>query len=85
MAGWNDAALITYLSFKGRLGTETDHELEFCIQGSLPFVPGEKTEDVIRAIRELNENGFNATLNHLGEHLSTADEAEKRQMKFSWF
>ncbi|HVF26141.1 MAG TPA: proline dehydrogenase family protein [Anaerolineales bacterium] len=49
----------------------------FASRAASRFVPGEKTEDVIRAIRELNENGFNATLNHLGEHLSTADEAEK--------
>jgi len=49
----------------------------FASKAASRFVPGEKTEDVIRAIRELNESGFNATLNHLGEHLSTADEAEK--------
>lgn len=49
----------------------------FASNAASRFVPGEKTEDVIRAIRELNENGFNATLNHLGEHISTADEAEK--------
>ena len=49
----------------------------FASKAASRFVPGERTEDVIRAIRELNENGFNATLNHLGEHLSTADEAEK--------
>ena len=49
----------------------------FASNAAARFVPGEKTEDVIRAIRKLNENGFNATLNHLGEHISTADEAEK--------
>jgi len=49
----------------------------FASRAASRFVPGEKTEDVIRAIRQLNENGFNATLNHLGEHISTADEAEK--------
>lgn len=49
----------------------------FASRAASRFVPGEKTEDVIRAIRKLNESGFNATLNHLGEHLSTADEAEK--------
>jgi len=49
----------------------------FASHAASRFVPGEKTEDVIRAIRELNENGFNATLNHLGENISTADEAEK--------
>ena len=41
------------------------------------FVAGESVEDVIRAVRELNKNGFNATLNCLGESISTAEEAEK--------
>ena len=41
------------------------------------FVAGESAEDAIRAIRELNAKGINATLDHLGEHTSTADEAER--------
>ena len=41
------------------------------------FVAGEKIEDAIRAARELNANGFNATLNMLGESIASADEAEK--------
>ncbi|NUQ86688.1 MAG: proline dehydrogenase family protein [Anaerolineales bacterium] len=41
------------------------------------FVAGEKIEDAIRAIRELNANGINATLDHLGEHTSTVEEANK--------
>jgi proline dehydrogenase len=39
------------------------------------FVAGEKAEDAIRAVRELNEKGINATLDHLGEHTSTMEEA----------
>jgi proline dehydrogenase len=39
------------------------------------FVAGTRSEDAIRAIRELNAKGINATLDHLGEHTSTADEA----------
>lgn len=39
------------------------------------FVAGEKIEDAIRAIRELNAKGINATLDHLGEHTSTLEEA----------
>jgi len=39
------------------------------------FVAGERIDDAIRAIRELNARGINATLDHLGEHTSTADEA----------
>jgi len=41
------------------------------------FVAGESVDDAIRAVRELNEKGINATLDHLGEHTSTADEAQR--------
>jgi proline dehydrogenase len=39
------------------------------------FVAGEKLEDAINAIKDLNERGINATIDHLGEHTSTRDEA----------
>ena len=39
------------------------------------FVAGEHIEDAIRVIRELNAKGINATLDHLGEHTSTMEEA----------
>ena len=39
------------------------------------FVAGVGAEDAIRVVRELNAKGINATLDHLGEHTSTADEA----------
>ncbi len=41
------------------------------------FVAGETAGDAIRVIRELNEKCINATLDHLGEHTSTVDEADK--------
>jgi len=41
------------------------------------FVAGERADDAIRAVRELNKKGINATLDHLGEHTSTADEAQR--------
>jgi len=41
------------------------------------FVAGESAEDAMRAVRALNEKGINATLDHLGENTSTANEAEK--------
>lgn len=41
------------------------------------FVAGEKVSDAIRAIRELNEKCINATLDHLGEHTSTVEEADR--------
>lgn len=41
------------------------------------FVAGETVGDAIRAIRALNEKCINATLDHLGEHTSTVEEADK--------
>ena len=41
------------------------------------FVAGEKLEDAIRVIRELNQRGINATLDHLGEHTTNLDEARQ--------
>ena len=41
------------------------------------FVAGERADDAIRAVHELNKKGINATLDHLGEHTSTADEAQR--------
>jgi proline dehydrogenase len=39
------------------------------------FVAGESIPDAIRVIRELNEKGIVATLDQLGEHTTTAEEA----------
>jgi proline dehydrogenase len=41
------------------------------------FVAGETAGDAIHAIRVLNEKCINATLDHLGEHTSTIEEAQK--------
>jgi proline dehydrogenase len=49
----------------------------FAWKAASRFVAGESIEDAIRAIRELNAKGINATLDHLGEHTSTAEEADK--------
>lgn len=40
------------------------------------FVAGDDINDALRAVRELNQKSINATLDHLGEHTSTTDEAE---------
>lgn len=47
----------------------------FAWRAASRFVAGESAEDAIRAVRELNAKGINATLDHLGEHTSTAEEA----------
>jgi proline dehydrogenase len=39
------------------------------------FVAGDQPADAIRAIQELNARGINATLDHLGEHTTTKEEA----------
>ncbi len=39
------------------------------------FVAGETREDALRAVRELNERGINASLDHLGENTDTPAEA----------
>lgn len=41
------------------------------------FVAGITLEDAIKAVRELNAKGINATLDHLGEHTSTPEEAQQ--------
>ena len=39
------------------------------------FVAGESVQDAIRVIQELNQKGIVATLDQLGEHTTTAEEA----------
>ena len=41
------------------------------------FIAGTRIEDAVRVIRELNARGINVTLDHLGEHTSTAEEASE--------
>jgi proline dehydrogenase len=49
----------------------------FAWRAASRFVAGETPGDAIRAVRELNAKGINATLDHLGEHTSTVEEANK--------
>ena len=42
---------------------------------ALRFVAGETLEQAVKAIRSLNGKGIMATFDHLGENVSTADEA----------
>ena len=61
-AGWAQK-LVTNWSFSWRAASR--------------FIAGVSAEDAIRVVRELNAKGINATLDHLGEHTSTAEEANK--------
>ncbi|MCC6299167.1 MAG: proline dehydrogenase family protein [Anaerolineales bacterium] len=47
----------------------------FARRAASRFVAGETVQDAIRVVRELNAKGINATLDRLGEHTSTAEEA----------
>src|SRR5512139_1461975 len=49
----------------------------FAWKAAFRFVAGTKIEDAVRVIRELNARGINVTLDHLGEHTSTAEEASE--------
>ena len=39
------------------------------------FIAGETTAEALAVVKELNAKGINATLDHLGEHTSTVEEA----------
>jgi proline dehydrogenase len=39
------------------------------------FVAGESLDQAIKAVKELNQRGINATLDHLGENVTTPDDA----------
>ena len=41
------------------------------------FVAGTTLSEALKAVRELNAKGINATLDHLGEHTSTPEEAQQ--------
>lgn len=41
------------------------------------FIAGEKLEDAVRAVRQLNSEGFDVTLDHLGESVHDTPEAEE--------
>jgi len=41
------------------------------------FVAGTTLDDAMRVVKELNAKGINATLDHLGEHTNTPEEAQQ--------
>jgi proline dehydrogenase len=49
----------------------------FAWRAASRFVAGSKLEDAMRVVRELNAKGINATLDHLGEHTNTPEEAQQ--------
>ncbi len=49
----------------------------FAWRAASRFIAGEKLEDAIQTIKALNAKGINATLDHLGEHTSNVQEADR--------
>lgn len=49
----------------------------FAWKAASRFVAGSTVEDAIRVVKMLNEKGINATLDQLGEHTSTSEEANR--------
>jgi proline dehydrogenase len=49
----------------------------FAWRAASRFIAGEKLEDAIMVIKSLNANGIVATLDHLGEHTTNIQEAQK--------
>ena len=44
---------------------------------AMRFVAGDTLDDAVAATRDLNERGFTVSLDHLGEHVTSAAEAER--------
>lgn len=49
----------------------------FAWRAASRFIAGTRVEDAIGVIKELNARGINVTLDHLGEHTTTAAEASE--------
>ncbi|HBF40416.1 MAG TPA: proline dehydrogenase, partial [Anaerolineaceae bacterium] len=68
--------LLIYLS-RARWAQRLISRWGFARRTALRFVAGEQLSDAIRAVKELNESGVQATLDYLGENNQT--EAETRE------
>ena len=50
---------------------------------SRPYIAGEKAEDMLSTVRRLNENGFVATVDILGEFSETPEQADRATRQYS--
>ncbi len=48
-----------------------------------PYVAGEKTQDVLTVVQNLNQDGFSSTIDILGEFIKTKDEALQIRKHYS--
>jgi proline dehydrogenase len=69
-------AILIYLS-KAAWARKIITSWSFAWHAASRFVSGEKLEDAILVVKSLNNKGILATLDHLGEHTNTPDEARK--------
>jgi proline dehydrogenase len=69
-------SLLIYLS-KAAWARKLVTHWKFAWRAASRFISGEKLEDAIRVIKELNAKGINVTLDHLGEHTSNPEEARR--------
>jgi len=69
-------SLIIYLS-KAAWAQNLITGWSFAWRTASRFVAGTKLSDALSVVRALNAKGINATLDHLGEHTSTPEEAQQ--------
>jgi proline dehydrogenase len=69
-------SFLIYLS-KANWAQQMVTKWSFAWKAASRFVAGENINDAIRVVKELNAKGVNATLDQLGEHTSTPEEAQK--------
>lgn len=69
-------SLLLYLS-KANWAKQLVTRWKFAWRTASRFVAGEKLEDAINVIKELNKKGINATLDHLGENTTNPEEARQ--------
>jgi len=67
-------ALLIYLS-QAEWAQRLVHNLGFARRMALRFVAGEDLDSAIEAVKNLNQKGLEATLDHLGEHVSNLADA----------
>jgi proline dehydrogenase len=68
-------AFLIYLS-KASWAQNIFTKWEFAWKAASRFVAGEEVNDAMRIVKDLNLKGINATLDQLGEHTSTLEEAK---------
>lgn len=68
-------ALLIYLS-QAEWAQRLIHNLGFARRMALRFVAGDDLDSAVDAVTSLNQRGLEATLDHLGEHVSSVSDAQ---------